>query len=165
MHGVMTSQSILYLHKIQPLGWFCNLPHTCPFTSSWDELLKILLPMLYHICRQIIIYTVKWEAAVHINNPWWGQRMGHWQDHQPNKWNLMTKPQSAVRSPVYIAVVIKNCTQVHYFNRCCTSTFLITKSLRLKNRLHKEIVCNSAMMFFQHMHKPVTAALAEREQI
>lgn len=158
-----------YTNKIQPLGWFCNLPHTCPFTSSRGELLKILLLMLFHICKQIIIYTVKWEAAVHTSNSWWGQRMGHWQDHQVNKWNLLTKPQSAVRSPVYIAIVIKNCTQVHYFNRCCTSMFLTTKTLKLKNRLYKETVAilpwcfssictNLSQQHLQHVSKYKTCS-------
>lgn len=76
----------------------------------------------------------------------------------------LTKPQSAVRSPVYVAVVINNYTQVYYFNRCCTSVLLITKILGLKNRLYKESEI-LPWCFFQHMHKPVRAASAACEQI
>lgn len=151
--------------RYTPLGWFSNLPHTCPSTSSRDELLKTLLLMLFHIwqanndlpCEMRSCCSYKWPMM----RPKDGTLAG-----SSSEWvRYLPKPQSVVRSPVYIAVGIKNCTQVHYFNRHCTSMFLITKILGLKNRLYKEIVWNSAMVFFQHMHKPVRAVHVSKYKI
>lgn len=113
--------------------------------------------------RQIIIYPVK-EKLLSIYMTL--DEAKGWGTGRTINWTVksLTKPQSAVKSPVYIAVVINNYTQVYYFNRCCTSVLLITKILGLKNRLYKESEI-LPWCFFQHMHKPVRAASAACEQI
>lgn len=60
---------------------------------------------LFSLCyftygRQIISYTVKWEALVHRSDPCSGQRKENLQHNQLNRWNLLTKIQLAVISLV-----------------------------------------------------------------
>lgn len=161
----MTSQSILYLHKqdTSPLADFLPFSTTCPSTSSWDELLKTLLLMLFHIWQANNYLPCEMRSCCPYKWPLMRPKDGVLAAPSAEGVKSWTKAQSAVRSSVYIEVVIKNCTQVHYFNRCCISVFLITNILGLKNRLYKEIVWNPAMVFFQHMHKPVRAAFAACE--
>lgn len=109
-------------NNIQPLGHFCNLPHTCPSVSHRDELLKTLLLMLFHIWQANNQLHCEMRSTCPHKWPLTGQRMEHSQHHHLNWGKLSTPIQSAAVGSAQPAVTNK-CSQDHYFNRCCTSMF------------------------------------------